>query len=288
MPYCASCGSELRGDTKFCASCGQPVGQSAAAAEAAPPPAPPAPPAYTAPPAPPLQPAAPITGYAPPPLYPGPKRRSFTWAWISGAAAVVVIAVVCVLVFVVFKGGDDTKAASVTTTIPAVTTVPVVATNVTLPTDSTDTTSSLSTTTTQTAPDSTATTVAANADDAAAVKAVVMQLFTAMEKQDVEMLFGLMDPATLAALPEGQARDAAFAAVKAELAAQGTMKFSGIEVSVEVTGPTTATATLTAGVMTLTDSTGTTTEDIKDSSTPGTMDLTKQNGKWYISSSFFE
>ena len=284
MPYCSSCGSELRGDTKFCASCGQPVAQAAAAAtEGAA--ATPAPPAYSAPPAPPVLPVTPVAGHAsapPPPPYPGPRRRSFTWAWIGGAAAVVVIAIVCVLVFVVFKGGDDKEAAAVATTVSAV------VTSVTQPGGLAGTTSTLPSTTTETAPVSTTATAVPSNDDVAAVKAVVMQLFTAMENQDADLLFKLMDPSVLAALPEGEARDAALAAVKAELATLGKMKFSGIEMTVEITSPTTATATLTGGSMSLTDATGTTTEDIKDSSTPGTMDLTKQDGQWYISSSFFQ
>ena len=126
-------------------------------------------------------------------------------------------------------------------------------------------------------------------NDAKAVEKVVRQLFTAMEKQDAESLFSLMDPAVLGAVPEGEARDAAIAAVKSELATLGKMKFSGIQMSVEITSPTTATVTLTAGTATITDSSGkTTTEDIKDSSTPSTMDLSKLDGKWYIASSFFQ
>ena len=239
MPYCSSCGNELRGDSKFCAECGQlvpePAGGGAGAAPAAPPvqsvaasyPPP-------TPPPPSVQTVAAFTPPPPSPPFPGARRRSLKWLWIGGAAAAVVIAVVCVLVFVVFKGGDG-------------------------------------------------------GNDSKAVEKTVRQLFTAMEKQDVELLFSLMDPAILGAMPMGEARDTAMAAVKAELGTLGKMKFSGIEMKVEMTSPTTATVTLTEGKATITDANGkTTTEDIKDSSTPSTMDMVKQDGKWYMASNFFQ
>jgi hypothetical protein len=273
MPYCSSCGNELRGDTKFCAECGAPAPEPAGGATSAPAAAPPVPPAAAF-----VSPAPPPPPFPPPP---GAPRRSLKWAWISGAAAVVVIAVVCVLVFVVFKGGDDQQA-SASTTIPGGTTT------VTQPVLSTGTTTALPPTTATTAPVSTTAATVASSDDAAAVEAAVMQLFTAMEKQDVELLLNLMDPTILAALPEGDARNAALAAVKAELAALGTMKFSGIKLKVDITSATTAVVTLVAGSVTITDANGkTTTEKVEDSSSDSTMDLVKTNGHWYISSSPF-
>ena len=283
MPYCSSCGNELRGDTKFCAECGAPASEPAGGAISAPAAAPPVPAA-----APPVPPAAAFVSPAPPPPPfpppPGAPRRSLKWVWIGGAAAVVVIAVVCVLVFVVFRGGGggDDQQASASTTIPGGTTT------VTQPVLSTGTTTALPPTSVTTAPVATTATTVASSDDAAAVEAAVMHLFTAMEKQDVELLLNLMDPTILAALPEGEARNAALAAVKAELAALGTMKFSGIKLKVDVTSATTAVVTLVSGSVTITDASGkTTTEKVEDSSSDSTMDLVKTNGHWYISSSPF-
>ena len=116
----------------------------------------------------------------------------------------------------------------------------------------------------------------------------MLQLFAALENQDIDALLALMDPAILGMIPEGEALDAAKAAVKAEMASLGTMEFSGIEMKTEMTSPTTATVTLTAGVVTVTDANGqATSEDVKDATSPVTIDLVLQNGQWYMSSSPF-
>jgi len=73
-----------------------------------------------------------------------------------------------------------------------------------------------------------------------------------------------------------------------QLASMGSMKFSGIEMFTEMSSDTTATVTLTAGVVTVTDTDGqTTSEDVKDSSSPVTVDLIKQDGTWYMESTPF-
>jgi hypothetical protein len=217
----------------------------------------------------------------PPPPPPTEPRRSMKWVWIGGGAAVAVIAIVCVLVFVVFNGGDGQEAEDVSTTLQAAAT-----TLVTVPVAVTGTTSAPTSTTAQTAPPTSTTATAAS--DAANVEEAVRAVFAALENQDVDALLGVMDPTILGVLPTGEALDAAKAAIKAELAAMGTMKFSGVEMKTEMTSPTTATVTLTAGIVTVTDASGqVTSEDVKDSTSPVTIDLVLQNGQWYMASSPF-
>ena len=295
MPYCSSCGNELRGEEKFCAQCGQlapgPGAAAAAAAAAAADSASVTPgagvvtaaagdetaAASIAPP--PFAPAA----YPPPPPPPPPTapRRSMKWVWIGGGAAVAVIAIVCVLVFVVFDGGGVQEAEDVSTTPQAAPT-----TLVTVPVAVTGTTSVPTSTTAQTAPPTS--TVATAAADVTSVEKAVRAAFAALENQDIDALLGVMDPAILGLLPAGEALDAAKAAIKAEMAAMGTMKFSGVEMKTEMTSPTTATVTLTAGIVTVTDANGqVTSEDVKDSTSPVTIDMVLQNGQWYMASSPF-
>jgi len=297
MPYCSSCGNELRGEEKFCAQCGQLApgpGAAAAAADSA----------SVTPGAgvvtaaageeiaavtaaddsaaasvvpPPFVPAA----YPPPPPPPTAPRRSMKWVWIGGGAAVAVIAIVCVLVFVVFDGGGVQEAEDVSTTPQAAPT-----TLVTVPVAVTGTTSVPTSTTAQTAPPTS--TVATAAADVTSVEKAVRAAFAALENQDIDALLGVMDPAILGLLPAGEALDAAKAAIKAEMAAMGTMKFSGVEMKTEMTSPTTATVTLTAGIVTVTDANGqVTSEDVKDSTSPVTIDMALQNGQWYMASSPF-
>ena len=276
MPFCSSCGSELRGDVKFCASCGQPTAQPAvqAAAPEAQPAAAAAPPAApeTPPVAPPVQPAG-APGYYPPPPPPPPSglRRSLKWVWIgSGAAAAVIIAVVLVLVLVVFNGDDEEVVFTTTTAAGAVTTEQG---------DSTETSA---------LPPTTAADSGNNKGEAKEVEKVVRMFFKAMEDQDWGKFIDLMDPALMGAIPEGETRDAAIAAIASSLASLGTMKFDGLEFKVDITSPTTATVTLTAGKATITDAAGNkTTEDVKDSGDSAGMEMKKVDGKWYIATSAF-
>ncbi len=263
MPFCSSCGSELRGDVKFCANCGKPTAQAAApeappattaaVAPAAPPAAPEMPPVAPA-----AQPAA-TPGYYPPPPPPPPfgPRRSLKWVWIgSGAAAAVIIAVVLVLVLVVFNGDDEDMAAAQTTLPAGITT---------------------------TAPDS-----GVSKGDAKDVEKVVRTFFKALEDKDWGKFIDLMDPELMGAIPGGETRDAAIAAIGSSLSGLGEMKFDGLEFTVEITSPTTATVTLTAGKATITDPAGNkTTEDVKDAEGSSSIEMRKVDGKWYIATSAF-
>lgn len=184
-----------------------------------------------------------------------------------------VIAVVCVLVFVVFAGGDDDGAVAATTTVAG---------DATAVTQSSG--SSALPSTTKAVPTSAAD---SGKEDAKTVEKVVRQLFKALEDQDAEEMLNLMDPAVLDAIP-ADGRDAVLSMIEMELVSLGDMKFSGIEMDVQITSPTTATATLTAGTVTLKDSSGQeTSEDIKDAGDSVSLELIKQNGKWYVTSSPF-
>jgi hypothetical protein len=244
MAFCSSCGNELKGGVRFCASCGQAVPTAVAQ------PVPPAPGPGAVPQAPPAVPPAYAPGAYPPGMYPPPPpppgaRRSLKWVWIGGgAAAAIIIAVVLVLVLVVFNGGHDGDTAG--------------------------------------SSGGSATTQPGAKGDAKAVEQVVRKLFKAMEDRDADLLLELMDPSIIKALPEGDARDTYRMAMKSGLEALGKMKFSGIEMKVEITGPTTAKVTLTAGKATITDASGnTTTEEITDTSDTS-MEFMKIDGKWYM------
>jgi hypothetical protein len=251
MAFCSSCGNELKDGVRFCASCGQAIPTAVAQAVPA------APGPGAAPQAPPAIPPAYAQGAYPPPPPPPPPgaRRSLKWVWIGGgAAAAIIIAVVLVLVLVVFNG-ENGDTAGVTTTVSGQTGA---------------------------SGGSGASGQPGAKGDSKAVEQVVRNLFKAMEDRDVDLLVELMDPSIIKALPEGDARDAYRMALKSGIEALGKMKFSGIEMKVEITSPTTAKVTLTAGKATITDASGnTTTEEITDTSDTS-MEFTKIDGKWYM------
>jgi len=111
---CSQCGKEIPADSEFCTYCGAATGAAAAAAQPPqqPPPAQPTreePPQGQAPPPPPPGGAAPPPAQPPPPGAPAKKKSALPW--LLGVLGIAVIAaVVLVLVFVVFKGGEDTGA----------------------------------------------------------------------------------------------------------------------------------------------------------------------------------
>jgi ketosteroid isomerase-like protein len=121
---------------------------------------------------------------------------------------------------------------------------------------------------------------------ASAPEQTVKRLFTAMENKDLDAVLDLMDPQLKASMPTGDALQAAKEEMRQTMFDYKSIKFSGIKMSTEMASETTATVTITAGSATRTDSDGqTTTEDVKDADTPATVDLTKQDGSWYLESS---
>jgi hypothetical protein len=127
-----------------------------------------------------------------------------------------------------------------------------------------------------------------NKGEAKEVEKVVRMFFKAMEDQDWGKFIDLMDPELMGALPGGEGRDAAIAAIGLSLSGLGKMEFDGLEFKVEMTSPTTATVTLTAGKATITDAAGNeTTEDVKDAEGSSSIEMKKVDGKWYIATSAF-
>ena len=62
-----------------------------------------------------------------------------------------------------------------------------------------------------------------------------------------------------------------------------SVKFSGIKMSTDETGDDTATVTLTAGKLTVTDENGDKdVSDVTEADSPPTIDLVKRDGAWYI------
>jgi hypothetical protein len=107
-----------------------------------------------------------------------------------------------------------------------------------------------------------------------------------MENKDLDAVLDLMDPQLKKSMPTGDALTAAKEDMRKTMFDYKSIKFSGIKMSTEMTSDTTATVTITAGSATRTDSDGqTTTEDVKDADTPAAVDLTKQDGSWYLESS---
>jgi hypothetical protein len=268
MAYCSNCGKLLEGAGRFCSSCGGPVPDSAAGwVVASPPPSPPPAPVYS-------QGGAYPPGGAYPQGDPAPQKagHGLTWLLSGIGALVVIVAVVCILVFVVFNGEESEEARSALTTVPVV--------------ETTLTTALADSATAPTAAPTSST--EATSQDTSDPEQVVQQVFDAMETQDVDALIALMDPSLFAALPEGETLDVVKSAMAAELEAMGSMEFSGIEMSIEMTSEARATATLTAGVVTVTDAEGmTTSEDVKEADSPVTIDLVKVDGKWYMESAPF-
>lgn len=248
MAYCSNCGNPLEGAGRFCRSCGSPVPHPTGT-------------------------YSPQLGSYPTGAPQPPKQGGYLKWLLSGIGAlVVVVAVVCVLVFVVFSGEDGNESAALdkdsaasaaaSTTVPAVsTTVPAVAPVVT------------------TEPEEEVT---------ASPEQLLELVFAAMENHDVDTLLALMDPTLFVELPEGMTMEMVREGMVDELAAMGSMEFTGLEMSTEMTSDTTATVTLTAGVVTVTDAYGeTTSDDVRDAGEPVTIDVVKVDGRWYLGSSPF-
>jgi hypothetical protein len=121
---------------------------------------------------------------------------------------------------------------------------------------------------------------------AATPEQTVKRLFTAMENKDLDAVLDLMDPQLKKSMPTGDDLKTAKEEMRKTMFDYKSIKFSGIKMSTEMTGDTTATVTITAGSATRTGSDGQTTiEDVKDADTPAAVDLTKQDGSWYLESS---
>jgi hypothetical protein len=185
------------------------------------------------------------------------------------------------LVFVVFGGGEEGSTASTVGPVSAAATTLAAGQG-----DTTQTTAAAPSTTLATDPPASTTSI--SQVDTDGPERVVLKLFEVMENQDFPGLLDIFDPAVWEALPAGESLEAAKEALKDTAFGFGEMNFSGIELSTEITSPTTATVTVTAGTVTITDTDGeTTSEDVKDADEPVAFDLVNKDGKWYLASSTF-
>jgi hypothetical protein len=111
----------------------------------------------------------------------------------------------------------------------------------------------------------------------------VRELLTAYENEDMEAIFALIDPVSMSSFLQGQSQDLAKQLLRAALFAQGSVKFSGIELSPGTTDATTATVAITAGTLTVTGPDGReNTFDVSAAGGPLTIGLVKRDGSWYI------
>ena len=128
--------------------------------------------------------------------------------------------------------------------------------------------------------------VFAGGDAAATPEQTVKRLFTAMEDKDADAVLKLMDPQMIKTLPTGDDLNAFKEQLSQNMFDYESVKFSGLKMSTEMTGDTTATVTVTGGKATATDSSGQTkVEDVTEAGAPVSVDLIKQGGSWYLDSS---
>jgi hypothetical protein len=111
----------------------------------------------------------------------------------------------------------------------------------------------------------------------------VWELLTAYENEDMDALFALIDPVSMSSFLQGQSQDLAKQLLRAALSAQGSVKFSGIELSPGTTDANTATVVITAGTLMVTGPDGReNTFDVSATGGPLTIGLVKRGGSWYI------
>ena len=135
-------------------------------------------------------------------------------------------------------------------------------------------------TTTSAAP--TTTTTVADAGGANTPEEVVLGIFQAMEHKDIKSLILLLDPPLLKDVMNGEDLDTFMQTAETQLFDFQSVKFSDIEVKTTYTSDDEATVEVTAGTVTMVDSSGTPqTEDVTESSEPVTLDIFEENGRWY-------
>lgn len=124
----------------------------------------------------------------------------------------------------------------------------------------------------------------------------VSELFDAMENQDIDKFFDLMDPEAMGSLfaedlgieMSDELLEMAKQAMKEEMFSEGTMQFSDLEFETTETGDT-ATVRVVAGKVTMTDRDGESeTEDVTDADEPVELRAVKRDGKWYVDPETFD
>jgi hypothetical protein len=115
----------------------------------------------------------------------------------------------------------------------------------------------------------------------------VAKLLDAMENQDIEGVFNVLDPEAMSEMLGGELGDEfldmAKDAMGEQLFSEGSIKFSGIKMQTEETGDGTATVAITEGLVTMTDVDGNEeTEDVRDAGEPVVFQLVERDGTWYV------
>ncbi len=110
----------------------------------------------------------------------------------------------------------------------------------------------------------------------------VRNMLTAMENKDADTVLDLLEPGAMESLGGFMSEDALKEAMSAGLFEFESLKFSGIELSTEKTGETSATVTIIKGSVTITDNGEAQTEDVSEADEPVTFDLVKIDGSWYL------
>ena len=122
----------------------------------------------------------------------------------------------------------------------------------------------------------------ADAGGANTPEEVVLGIFQAMEHKDIKSLILLLDPPLLKDVMNGEDLDTFMQTAETQLFDFQSVKFSDIEVKTTYTSDAEATVEVTAGTVTMVDSSGTPqTEDVTESSEPVTLDMFEENGRWY-------
>ncbi|MBN1630266.1 MAG: hypothetical protein JW990_10910 [Thermoleophilia bacterium] len=119
-------------------------------------------------------------------------------------------------------------------------------------------------------------------------EATVSKMLDAMEDQDIDTVFSLMDQTVITDMFGEDFLDMAKDQIADEMFGGGSLKFSDIKMETEETSDTTATVTIVEGKVTMGDDGDEYTEEVSDADEPVTFDLVKKDGSWYIDPTTFE
>lgn len=188
--------------------------------------------------------------------HPRQARRRMKRVWLTVAAGFLTVAVVCVLVFVVFHDnifdGDPGATSGDTTATTA---------------------GDQATPSSTMAPDTAAETP----------EQVVQALFVAMEKKDPDALLALLDPMAVETIFAGESAEDMKDQFFAMILDYGSVEFSNIVLSTQMTSETSATVTVTAGTLTVTRANGAKeVRDVSDAERPVELDVNLREEEWHL------
>lgn len=115
----------------------------------------------------------------------------------------------------------------------------------------------------------------------------VSEMLSAMEDQDIDRVFSLMDQTVVTEMFGEDFLDMAKDQIADELFGEGSLKFSDIKMETDQTSDTTATVTIVEGKVTMGGDGEEYTEDVSEADEPVAFDLVKKDGSWYIDPTTF-